>query len=213
MVSFFDFLGSLALFPGECPACGEDGKNNLCRSCLDQLPSALLTLPKLPQFVSSGRVMSPYSGPVGNLLRCAKYRPDEKACVQLASLLSSRIDGLDYDPDVVVGVPQSSLATLKRGFSPVDCVAKAVGKKLMLQVKKPVWRRSGIAVAGVEKSARGHVASSLYWPVQGQTIEGRVLLVDDVITTGSTASAVAQVLLEQGAESVHLVALSSPAVA
>jgi predicted amidophosphoribosyltransferase len=205
--------GYTALFPGECPACGEDGENALCQGCLGELPRALIDLPQLPQFISSGHSMATYSGPIGGLLRRAKYRPDERVCGQLASLLCSRVGGLTYDLDVVVGVPQSRWATLRRGFSPVDCIAKAVGERLMLPVVKPARRLSGVAIAGVEKGLRGRVASSQYCPIEGQKIDGRVLLIDDVLTTGATASAVARVVLEQGADSVHLITLASPAVA
>ncbi len=209
----FGMWGSSALFPGECPSCGVDGDNNICHDCLEHLPVSLVELPVLPQFVSSSQSMAPYSGPVGDLLRRAKYRPDERVCAQLASLLCSRIDGVNWDLDVVVGVPQNSWTTLKRGFSPVDCLAKAVGERLNIPVIRPAKRRGGVAIAGVDKLIRGSVASSQYCPIGGQEIVGRVLLVDDVVTTGSTASAVASVLLQQGAESVHLVTLASPALA
>jgi predicted amidophosphoribosyltransferase len=209
----FGMWGASALFPGECPSCGADGDNNICPDCLEHLPVALVAIPGLPQFVSSSQSMAPYVGPVGDLLRRAKYRPDERVCGQLASLLCSRIDRVKCDLDVVVGVPQNSWATLKRGFSPVDCLAKAVGERLNIPVIRAAKRRRGVAIAGVDKVMRGSVASSQYWPIDGQEIGGRVLLVDDVVTTGSTASAVARVLLQQGAESVHLITLASPALA
>ena len=202
-----------AIFPGECPSCGVDGENKICFRCLEQVPSSLVDLPIRIPFVLSSQTMAPYDGPIGSSLRRAKYRPDEKLCKELADLLCFRIQSMTCDLDVVVGVPQSPWTTLRRAYSPVDCVTRAVAGHLGLPVKRPVRRNRGASIASLNKGARDGVAISQYSAVDGQEVQGRDLLIDDVVTTGATASAVSRVLLQQGASSVQLLSLASPSVA
>ncbi|WP_396623459.1 ComF family protein [Luteitalea sp.] len=113
--------------------------------------------------------------------------------------------------DIVVPVPLHPWRRLTRGFNQAERVARALGAPVAHPLARLRWRP---AQAGLPAEARrGNVHGTVgLWPsftargaaaVRASVAGARVLLVDDVITTGGTLSACAQVLREAGAREVR----------
>ena len=108
--------------------------------------------------------------------------------------------------DILTWVPTSRLRCLKRGYDQAQLLAEAVGQELGMTplgtLKKVRHNRSQSGITGQAKR-RANVLGA-YKAVCPQEISGkRILLLDDVITTGATAGECARVLLTAGAKEVH----------
>jgi len=123
---------------------------------------------------------------------------------QLAAAV--RLSRIADEIDGVVPVPTSLPARWRRGFNPAGELARALAKAAGVPLIDGVLRKRGLggpAVKGLSGQAR--------WVTAGRAIDtarkvpgGRILLVDDVLTTGATAGACARALRAAGAVEVRV---------
>ena len=105
--------------------------------------------------------------------------------------------------DVVTWAPTTPARLRARGFDQARLLARAVARELHLPCRPLLRRNPGPAQTGRDAAAR-HTGPAFAGrtPLAGR----RVLLVDDVVTTGATVSAAARALRRAGAERVTVVA-------
>jgi ComF family protein len=108
--------------------------------------------------------------------------------------------------DVLTYVPISRLRRLKRGYDQVELLANAVGRELGLEPKRLLKKnRNNPPQSGLGDYAhrRANVLG-IYRAIDIESIKGkRILLLDDILTTGATAGEASRVLLAAGAKEVH----------
>ena len=114
--------------------------------------------------------------------------------------------------DVLTWVPISRLRKFRRGYDQVELLAKAVGRELDMEpvrcLKKIRNNRPQSTVTG-QAQRRANVLNA-YRAIKPEQFQGkRVLLLDDIITTGATAGECARILLTAGAKEVHCAAVAS----
>jgi len=112
--------------------------------------------------------------------------------------------------DVIVPMPLHWFKKWQRGFNQSDLLAREIGKKWGVPVRTVVRRQKATRPqAGLTNAKRRANMSGAFKIPRGRSLAGmRVLLVDDVVTTGATASACARVLKRAGAAHVALLALA-----
>ena len=157
------------------------------------------------------RVVAPWSfaPPLSSLIHRMKYRKDLAAAAALGRLLAREVTVRSNFamPDAVIGMPLSRRRLLYRGFNHAEELAAIIRRTLGLRQARgvriarrhtPPQASSGSAaeraanVAGVFTVAR--------WP----ELLRRVAVVDDVLTTGATASALTVALRGRGVERVEV---------
>ena len=113
--------------------------------------------------------------------------------------------------DAVTWVPVSKKRLKKRGFDQAELLARTAGRALdlpaaaLLRKCRHTQPQSGLE----EESARRANALGAYELLPGGKLEGkRVLLVDDVVTSGATLSECGRVLLQGGAAAVYCLTLA-----
>jgi predicted amidophosphoribosyltransferase len=196
-----------ALGAPTCDACGEEPavehpRLRLCDECLQGWPDRLTPLSPPPPAVTFAWTLGPYAGPVGLLVRRAKYGSDGRALMRLGGFLAGALGGLPVQ--AVVPVPSRWISVMARGFVPALLLARPIATEAGVPLRSLLLRRSGAAQAGVARRLRAANVATRFEVRAG--VEGRILLVDDVVTTGSTASACASALLGAGASEVWLAA-------
>ncbi len=197
------------LFPPKCVLCGkllEDGEQDLCRSCRVDSPECPKNKLKFT-FLDSWTAIWYYKGYIRESLRRFKFRRMRHYGVSYGRLLAMKL--LREYPegfDVLTWVPVSSLRKFTRGYDQGQLLAEAVGAELGMEpvaaLKKVRHNRPQSGISGQAKR-RANVLGA-YRITEPELVSGRrVLLLDDIITTGSTAGECARVLLTAGAKEVH----------
>jgi len=203
------------LFPPKCVLCGsllKKEETDLCRVCREEAPMYPNRKEKL-QFLDSFAAVWYYEGSVRKSLLRYKFYNSRSYAVAYGKLLAMRIqekhpEGLD----LLTWVPVSPLRRFRRGYDQVELLAKAVGKELGMQpvplLKKVRHNRPQSGIHTSEKR-RANVLG-VYREINREQIPGkRILLLDDILTTGATAGEAARVLLTAGAEEVHCAAVAA----
>jgi competence protein ComFC len=109
----------------------------------------------------------------------------------------------DLTADVVTFVPSSPKSMGERGFNPAEALARPLSRTLRLPCR-PLLRKIRSTTDQAELG-RDERRRNLMGAFRARRVAGRVLLVDDVMTTGATADACARALREAGADQVLVV--------
>ncbi len=134
-----------------------------------------------------------------------KYRPNKKVAALMAEWLVELYSRETWDVTLVVPVPLSEARFLQRGFNQAALISTHFAQSLDLRHDdKTLTRvRDTKSQVGLDATTRFRNVRGAFqgFPkyVQGQ----RVLVVDDLYTTGATMSACAEALLDVGAEAVY----------
>ncbi len=187
-----------------CEICGERvsdvsvPKNQTCAACQESRPHFV-------RAVAYGA----YDGELRELIHLLKYEQVEPAAVPLGHMLRDAIQKLGpiADSILVVPVPLYRSKRRERGFNQAELIARAALKREssrhelrtdVLERTRPTISQIGLTRPQRIENLRGAFRVSHLNRVAGRT----VLLVDDVLTTGTTASECARILRKAGAEKI-----------
>jgi ComF family protein len=136
-----------------------------------------------------------------------KHEPGEILARSLAQLLFDRRGDAvrELNADIVVSIPMHWRRRLRRGTNGPELMAAAIARKLSLPLTTSVLRRSKFTRRQSESTLRERRINqrNSFRVRRAKKIAGRrVLLVDDVLTTGATCNAASKTLLAAGAGSV-----------
>jgi ComF family protein len=185
----------LMIFNTRCAGCDTPGAP-ICRTCRFALVSRADT--GAPDGVL---VAAPFSGRVRDVLLGFKYRNRRAIAGHLAGLLVNRLVATGARVDVVTWAPTSQRRRRERGFDQAELVARHVARQLGVPCRR-LLERAGPDVGpqtGRDRLARLHAPAFRAHP---HVPRRRVLLVDDVVTTGATLREGAAVLQRAGAVAV-----------
>jgi ComF family protein len=150
-----------------------------------------------------------YEGALRELIHLLKYDGMKPLAGPLSAYLSRALP-LDERFDAVVPMPLHWRRRFQRGFNQAAVLAKDVARRRKIPVLNAVRRvRDTRTQTGLTNAKRRENVSGAFRAGRGRPLEGlRILLVDDVMTTGATGSACASVLKRAGAKSVTMLTLA-----
>lgn len=194
-----------------CEACGEGlaqtnpwERLTLCGVCQEELPP-------YQKAVAYGA----YDGELRELIHLLKYDQVHPAAAVLGSMLASATAKLQLSRDIlVVPVPLHRSKRRQRGFNQAELIARVALKAMhhkgfqlatnILERVKPTVSQIGLTRHQREQNLRGAFKVAHLSKVSGRD----VLLVDDVMTTGTTAAECARVLRRANAKNVWVVTVA-----
>ena len=147
-----------------------------------------------------------YEGALRELIHLYKYSRIQTLQSPLGSFLALALP-IEESFDAVTPVPLHWRKQWQRGFNQSDLLAQAIARRRGIPVVRALARtRFTKTQAGLSNSERRrNVAAAFRGRRAAKTLAGkRVLLIDDVMTTGSTAAACARALKQAGAARVVL---------
>ena len=207
------------VLPVNCVVCGKEGRY-LCEGCESDLPLLhrpycyLCARPDVPQlcrwcFENSprfDRARAPYryDGPVRQMVLDLKYRGVRIAAPPMARLLARYLERNPYPVDILIPVPLHPKRERRRGYSQSGLLCEELSKLTGIPVNDTSLRRAKNTAPQVgmdsPEARRDNIAGAFDC---AHDVEGmRVMLIDDVITTGNTMSACAEELKIGGAATV-----------
>ena len=209
------------LFPRICVGCGRIGEY-ICVECSAHLPvlhgplcphcgqpqSSVIICPSCagkPSALSSVRSVFRFEGAVRHAIHELKYRNLRAIAPTLAAYLAEHLSTLTTTYDVVIPVPLHPKRLNRRGYNQAELLAREVAETRGMSLSASALRRTK---AGESQARTGSISERLHNVVDAfsctdTSISGkRILLIDDVCTTGATLEACAAALSAAGASQI-----------
>ena len=197
------------LFPPKCVLCGcilPKNQTGLCHRCRIEAPDCPIRHTKRT-FLDSWAAVWYYEGNVrSSIIRYKFHHARHYARVYGPLLAMKLLQAHPEGVDLLTWVPVSPLRKFTRGYDQVELLAQAVGQELGMEpvrtIRKIRHNRPQSGIVG-EAQRRANVLG-VYRILDPELVrDKKVLLLDDVMTTGATVGEAARVILTAGAKEVH----------
>ena len=206
------------IFTKTCVLCGETlpadaGKSAmLCADCASLVRTKYrCTQPFSIDRADGAAAPLLYTGAVSGALKRFKFHHMQHYAdwfaAQMAAQLSLHLE--EWQPDLVTYIPIGPFRRYQRGYNQAELLAKPVAAAFSLPCAATLKKRLLTPKQSGRKdaAARRTNADRAFLPLGGAAVDGKnVLLVDDIVTTGSTAAAAVRLLREMGAARVYVLA-------
>ena len=199
------------LAPRSCVFCGEPSEGDeksICTGCFADLPWNASPLSPTPGIFESSIAVLHYSFPIDVAIKALKFRRKLFYGPALAEVLCVAKPLLPPDIDAVLPVPLHWRRKALRGFNQATEIAKPIAKSLGVPLVRNVQRKRATpfqsGLDAVERARNLRCAFMITRPASYM----HILLVDDVVTTGATAKALATLLLSSGVTKVSVLAVA-----
>lgn len=206
---------SNCLFPEKCVLCGrilEKDELDLCHKCRVEAPECGLSRTKYP-YLDSWTALWRYQDSVRRSILRYKFYGRRNYAAAYARMLGVKLMKEDRaEVDLITWAPISAKRLKKRGFDQGQLLAEQLGRELQLPVVPCLQKvRDNPPQSGIVGQAhRKANVLGVYTAIDPQTMaDKRILLLDDILTTGATAGECARILLTAGAAEVHLAVVAA----
>lgn len=207
---FFDLL-----YPNLCLICNDTltkTENQICIKCVNEIPKTNYHLlrnnpiekrfwGKVPVFRATSFFHFQKGSPFQKLLHSLKYRGNQNIGVEIAKFAAVELlDSPDFQTiDVIVPVPLHPFKLHKRGYNQSECLARGMAMILDKPVEINVLSRLKDTSTQTKKTVfeRYINTDGIFDVSDTDKLSGKhILLIDDVLTTGSTLEACITALLK-----------------
>ena len=203
------------LYPPRCMICHrllEPGKKEICAACDDTLPEYDGADPKV-RFCERCVVTFYYEGTFRASFLRYKFAGLRQYAGRYGKWMAVTIrDKLAGQYDLITYAPVSRKRRKERGYDQSELLCRAIAQELGMAPVRTLEKQTDIPAQSTlhEYASRVANVSGVYAPVEPEQFMGkRVLLIDDIVTTGATLSECCRVLLTAGAKSVVCAALAT----
>lgn len=217
------------IYPPQCVGCGEHGVR-LCLACMKQInliqepicqkcgapcnvgSDLCRTCRQLPSPYDELRSVARYEGVMRECIHAFKYAGNQSLGEFFSNYLYACVSAMNWEVDLVIPVPLSPLRQAERGYNQSALLARPLALKLGLRYQPFGLSRTRNTRSQVELSAQERQQNVIgaFSALPGVVQHHKVLLVDDVTTTGATLRECSLALRKAGANAIYCVTLARP---
>ncbi|WDU46474.1 ComF family protein [Taylorella equigenitalis] len=226
----------LSLIPSVCPMCEGPAKyRKFCEGCTEDIlfsmhnhkyrcDHCLLALPEemdcpncLDYFIDVNKVYAlfDYIPPLQSLILRYKNAGESYLASYFGALFKRHIKFEDFDEDTVfVPIPSRNPSLRKRGYNPASLFAQSLKKHYLGKIETSILRcrhHDSKVLKTLDQAQRFASSSSQYFCAYRAKFK-KVIIVDDVLTTGSTIHAASRALKAAGVESIQAAVIARAAI-
>ena len=200
------------LYPTRCIVCRRSispGRPRFCPSCAERVSGSVHMR---TAYVSDCVCACSYEGELAEAIRRYKFEGCQAYAYAFSELVAERIyEELWGSFDVMTWAPLAADRMRERGYDQTKLIAEKTAKRLCVPLVPTLKKKNGVKKQSMTKSAaerRLNISGAYSVPKPAPVAGKRILLIDDIVTSGSTISECAKTLRHAGAERVVCAALA-----
>ena len=204
------------LYPTRCILCRRflpPGRPSICPACGASLPRIEDGGRRKGDYFSECVSALWYEGSVKEAIRRYKFNGVQAYSHAFGELVAACVyEHLQGEYDILSWVPLDPGRRRSRGYDQAELLARDAGRRLCREPVRVLEKRRGIkpqSLTGTPEKRKANIAGAYRAADPDLIKDKRILLIDDVVTTGSTLSECARTLLLAGAEDVRCATLAS----
>ncbi len=193
------------VFPPRCAGCGAVDSLwcGRCQAAIERVPLTAQMYKLHP--LTASAATSDHSGILQQAIHALKYEHTRTVAVSLGDRLTACYRLLGWAVDMIVPVPLHTTRLRERGYNQSQLIGERMAQLLLLPcvpLTLTRWRSTATQV-GLSRSERQHNLQDAFRADPMRASGQRILLIDDVQTTGATLQASAHALFNVGAAAVY----------
>jgi ComF family protein len=198
---------ALKVLPPRCSSCGlpfhnfEESSEHLCGDCIQQMPP-----------YAGARSFGHYTAELSRVIQELKFRGRRNLIGLLAPLLAGTFfdSWSREDFDLIVPIPLHPKRKRERGYNQSELLAASLARLIAIPYCQALLRiRSTLPQVGLTDSQRlENVREAFHCSLPQRISQRRILIIDDVMTTGATVDNAAQALMDAGAWRVSVLTVA-----
>lgn len=223
------------LYPDVCPFCGKVHDKGPCSDCLKQLPWTKEPVCKKCGkpvgdeqteycrdcqeriadgncWYDRGRSLWTHRTPVSGSIYQFKFKNRRVYAQYYAEIMKERLESQirRWKIKVILPIPMDAGKKKKRGYNQAEILARELGKLTGIPVETGLLRKRKTADAqkSLNRHGRAHNLEGSFWVERKTRLQERVLLIDDIYTTGNTVNEAAKTLKKSGVRRVFFLTIS-----
>jgi ComF family protein len=221
------------LFPSkiECIVCGDElsyeRPHDMCYDCLKRLPKIIKECKKCGVSITGmgkycltckerkfrferGVSCFDYSGKMVSLIHTLKYGGGKYLAKPLASFMTDKFNEAGFEVDFIMPVPVGHQRAKERGYNQAALLAREVSITVGIEYADILERiKDTPTQAKLTQEERRHNLDGAFVVTDKTKVKGKnILVVDDIMTTGSTCDEIAKTLLKAGSKAVFVLTLA-----
>jgi len=215
----------------KCNSCGREIFNDkyFCEECANKLPFIIgpicnhcgrktalseeycSTCKLSPTNVDKGRSVFNYLEPISNLIAKLKYADGRYVVDIFAPHLANLYFKNLFDADYITFVPMHKKARRKRGYNQSELLAKSLSKRVNVPIYEGITKvkETNRQATLNRKERMENLTGAFRLKDKKKILDKKVLIVDDVTTTGSTIEVLAKAIKSAGAKAVYFITVAS----
>ena len=203
------------IYPNVCGICGKICKESLCKRCAIEIKKYeinLINKNKKMYFNESMHIFK-YNEIIRQ--RLIEYKFQDKAYMYKTFakiiLKNKKVCGFLEKYDIIIPVPIHKKRRLKRGYNQTELIAKEICKNISLELKTGVLikQKNIVAQSELNKNERKqNIKNAFEIKNINEIIDKKILLFDDIYTTGSTVNECSRILRKAGAKQVGVLTIA-----
>lgn len=203
------------IYPDTCGICGEICKESLCKKCAIEIKKHeidLINKNKKMYFNESMHIFK-YNGIIRQKLIEYKFQDQAYMYKTFAKIIlkNKKVCGFLEKYDIIIPVPIHKKRRLKRGYNQTELVAKEICKNTGLELKTDtlVKQKNIVAQSELNKNERkSNIKNAFKVKNTGKIIGKKILLFDDIYTTGSTVNECSKMLREAAVKQIGVLTIA-----
>jgi len=205
-----DWLVDL-IFPPTCGGCHRVDFR-WCDVCLDHLREIPVAFEDRPQRGMAGVCATGlYDGMLKRAVQTFKYHGAIELAEPLAKRLATVLERQKWELDIIIPVPLSAARLAERGYNQAHLLSQQVARYMGIPCQPDCLQRTRDTSQQTLLNARQRVENvKNAFSATSDVANLSILLIDDVVTTGSTLNACAAALRSAGSEAVYAIAVATP---